>query len=231
MENKIAIVLPVRNFGVGRYERLIRCLDSYEQFTDGYSDVFVLHDDDECRIYDQILEKYPNIKNICTKNGLTLMQKINIPAMEIANKYKYIGFIGDDIVFKTKWEQEFIDALSSHKFVLAFANDLMYQHGQHATHPFITTNMVRAVGFFGCPAVGHHYFDNYWMDMIEIVGVKKFLPKIIMEHMHPAVNKTKEDAGFYKIESKFEENHHAYTMYIEEKHFEKDVEKVLAYEE
>jgi hypothetical protein len=231
MQNRIAVVLPVRNFGTGRYTRLIRCLNSYNEFTDGLSDVFVLHDDDECAIYDPILANYPNIKNICTPSGISLMEKINIPAMDIANEYKYIGFIGDDIVFRTKWEQQFIDALSSNKFVLAFANDLMYTKGDHATHPFITTNLIKAVGFFGCPVVTHHYFDNYWMDMVKIVGTVKFLPSVIMEHFHPAMHKEIKDAGYKEIESKFESNFYKYKAYIEEKHFERDVEKVRSYVE
>jgi hypothetical protein len=231
MQDRIAIVLPVRNFGTGRYTRLIRCLNSYNEFTDGFSDVFVLHDDDECAIYDPILAKYPNMKNICVPSGINLMEKINIPAMDIANEYKYIGFVGDDIVFRTKWEQEFINTLSSNKFVLAFANDLMYTKGDHATHPFITTNLIKAVGFFGCPAVTHHYFDNYWMDMVKIVGTVKFLPSVIMEHFHPAIHKEVRDDGWRKIESEFESNFYKYKAYIEEKHFERDVEKVRSYVE
>jgi hypothetical protein len=231
MQDRIAIFLPVRNFGTERYKRLIRCLDSYNEFTDGYSDVFVIHDNDECNIYDPIVANYPNVKTLCVQSGITLMQKINIHAMDIANEYKYMGFIGDDIVFRTKWEREFIDALSSHKFVLAYGNDLMYTRGDLATHPFITSNMFRALGFFGCPAVGHHYFDNYWMDMIQCVGLKKFLPSVIMEHMHPAMNKEEPDDGYITIESKFYENNVNYKMYIKDKHFENDVNKVLAYVE
>lgn len=230
MQNRIAIVLPVRNFGTERYKRLARCLDSYAEFTDGHSDVFVLHDDDECDIYDPILKKYPNVKNLCVKSGINLMQKMNIHAMDIANEYKYMGFIGDDIVFRTKWEEKFIEGLSAHKFSLVFANDLMYTKGEHVTHPFITTNMVRAVGFFGCPAVGHHFFDNYWMDMIRRVGFQKFYASIIMEHFHPLMYKAEKDAGFKEIESKLYENYDGYKAYIADKHFEADVQKVLAYE-
>jgi hypothetical protein len=153
------------------------------------------------------------------------MEKINVPALEIANKYKYVGFIGDDIIFKTKWELKFIDFLSKQKFGLAFANDLIHTAGTLPTHPFITSNLIKALGFFGCPGVGHHYFDNYWMEVINRVGTKQFFPEIIMEHLHPVVGKEKQDALYNLIEAKFSENYQNYKNY-KINHFENDISKI-----
>lgn len=213
MENKIAIVLPVRNFGTQRYERLPRCLDSFFDMTENLADVFVLHDDNECDIYDPILAKYPSVNNLCIKSGLTLMEKINVPALDIANKYKYVGFIGDDIVFKTKWESEFINFLSSVKYGLAFANESSENAGTLAAHPFITSNMIKAVGFFGCPVVTHHYFDNYWQEITLTVGEVKYFENIIMEHRHPGMYKDVMDKLYRKIENDYEINKHNYALY------------------
>jgi hypothetical protein len=214
MQNKIAILLPVRNFGTKRYERLIRCLDSYYQMTEKLSDVFVLYDDDEEDIYKPILEKYDWVKSICIPSGITLVEKINIPAPDLAKEYRYIGFIGDDIVFKTRWESEFINFLSKQKYGLAYANDLLHTTGELATHPFLTSNLVTILGFFGCPAVGHHFLDDYWMQVFKKVGEKRFFPHIIMEHMHPAAQKEQEDELYVKIESKFDENREKFREYL-----------------
>ena len=228
MQNNVAIVLPVRNFGTTRYQRLSRCLDSYLEMTEGLSEVYVLHDDDECHIYDPILAQYPSINNLCIKSGITLMEKINVPALEIADKHKYVGFIGDDIVFKTKWESTFIAFLSSQPFGLAFANDLMHVTGDLATHPFITSNLIKAVGFFGCPAVGHHYFDNYWMAVVKRVGIIRYFPEIIMEHIHPSMGKEKMDKLFGLIESKFIDNTYKYREYIAS-NLDTDIAKINEY--
>jgi hypothetical protein len=230
MENKIAIVLPVRNFGTERYERLPRCLDSFFDMTEDLADVFVLHDDDECDIYDPILAKYPSVNNLCIKSGLNLMEKINVPAIDIANKYRYVGFIGDDILFKTKWESEFISFLSSRKFALAFANENSEYAGALAAHPFITSNMIKAVGFFGCPAVTHQYFDNYWHEMALTVGEVKYFENIIMEHRHPMMFKDIKDKLYDKIESQFEVNRHNYAVYKQVEMLN-DVKKILRYQE
>ncbi len=230
MQDRIAVILPVRDFGTDRHKRLIRCLDSYREMTEGLSDVYVLHDDDECHIYDPLLKKYPEINNLCVKTGINLMQKINVHALDIANKYKYVGFIGDDIVFRTKWEKKFIQYLSEFKNVMVYANDLVWQDGALATHPFVTSNMIRALGFFGCPGVGHHFFDNYWMEMLKRVGVIQFMPLVIMEHFHPVVGKESEDSAYEQIESKYHENHAKYLNYMAN-NFESDVKKVLNYRE
>lgn len=230
MQNKIAIVLPVRNFGTKRYQRLPRCLDSYLEMTEGLSDVYVLHDDDECEIYDPILANYPSINNLCIKSGITLMEKINVHALDIANNYKYVGFIGDDIVFRTKWENEFVSWLSTEKYALAYANDLIHTNGGLATHPFITSNLIKAVGFYGCPAVGHHYFDNYWMQVVGRVGTLKFFPETIMEHIHPIAGKAEADILFHTIESKLRENRSNFLQYMQN-NFENDITKVINYVE
>jgi hypothetical protein len=230
MQNKIAIILPVRDGGTERHKRITRCLDSYRRVTQGLSDIYLLHDDDECHIYDPILKNYPEVTNYCVKSGITLMEKINVHAMDIANEYKYIGFIGDDIVFKTKWEKEFLNWLSTEKYALAFANDLLHTTGELATHPFITSNMIKALGFYGLPVVTHHYFDNYWMKITKNVGKIKFFENIIMEHMHPVVNKAEQDSLYHIIEEKFNENQMNYNMYIF-KYIKRDIQKILDYKE
>jgi hypothetical protein len=158
------------------------------------------------------------------------MEKINVPALDIANKYKYVGFIGDDITFETKWESEFINFLSSVKYGLAFANENSQNSGSLAAHPFITSNMIKAVGFFGCPAVTHHYFDNYWQDMVLTVGNLKYFPNIVMEHRHPLFYKDIKDALFVEIEKNFELNRNNYYNYRQGPMLE-DVRKIREYQE
>jgi len=198
MENKIAIILPVRDGGLGRHSRLTRCLESYYQITEGMSDIHLLHDEDECDIYHPIAEQYPEIINYCIPTGITLMQKINAHALDIASQYKYVGFIGDDIVFKTIFESPFIEQLSSAVYGMVYGNDMVWE-GKLATHPFITSNAITAVGFFGCPAVEHNYFDNYWHTVFSHLGGAVYFPGILMEHIHPINGKEVKDEIYNKI--------------------------------
>lgn len=228
MKNKIAIVLPVRDAGLNRFKRVVRCLKSYYEYTEGFSDIHILHDKDECKIYHQLSEQYPQIINYCIPTGISLMEKINIHAIDIAKKYKYIGFVGDDIVFKTPFEKLIIEHLSQHNHAMAFGNDLIW-NGKLPTHPFMTSKTILAVGFFGCPAVEHNFFDNYWGLVFETLKTKKYIPEIIMEHMHMMVAKEENDALTHQIWEKLAIDKIKYTKYIEN-NFNTDLEKIKSYE-
>jgi hypothetical protein len=213
MKNKIAIVLPVRDGGLGRHNRLIRCLASYKEITEGLSDIHLLHDEDECHIYHPIAEQYPKIINYCIPTGISLMQKINVHALDIASKYKYVGFVGDDIVFKTPFEKTFIEHLSSVDYGMAYGDDMVWGQAL-ATHPFITSNAITAVGFFGCPAVEHNYFDNYWQAIFSSLDKIVYLPEILMEHVHPIVGKEVADNIYKEIENKLQLDEIKFTRYM-----------------
>jgi hypothetical protein len=214
MQDKIAIVLPVRDGGLGRHTRLIRCLKSYYEMTESLSDIHLLHDEDECDIYHPIAEQYPEITNYCIPNQISLMQKINVHALNIANKYKYVGFIGDDIVFKTPFEKTFINYLSSVKYGMTYGNDLVWK-GKLATHPFMTSNAITAVGFFGCPAVEHNFFDNYWQTVFSSLGYIKYSSEVVMEHMHSMVGKEVTDEISQNISNKQDLDYVKFERYIQ----------------
>ena len=224
MHDKIAIILPVRDAGLERHERLVRCLESYYEMTEGLSDIHLLHDEDECDTYHPIAEQYPEIINYCIPTGITLMQKINIHAIEIASKYKYIGFIGDDIVFRTQFESSFIRYLSSVPYGLVFGNDFIWGK-KKPTHPFITSNAVLAVGFFGCPAVSHNFFDDYWHLVFSNLTHIEYQRYVIMEHMHPIMKKAPIDSLAIKISGSVGVDEPKFWDYIKN-NLDKDLDKI-----
>jgi hypothetical protein len=226
MQNKIAIVLPVRDGGLGRHTRLSRCLKSYYEMTEGLSDIHLLHDEDECNTYHPIAEQYPQIINYCVPTGISLMQKINVHALDIASKYKYVGFIGDDIVFKTPFESTVIENLLAFDYGMVYGNDLVWD-GKLATHPFVTSNAITAVGFFGCPAVQHNYFDNYWQTIFGILNKTNYLPEIIMEHIHPIVDKEQRDDIYNDIINKLDSDGIKFKVYMMA-HLDDDLNKIKA---
>lgn len=230
MLNKIGIVLPVRDGGTGRSERLKRCIESWLGHSEGLSHAFIIVDSDEVEKYSFVDNYDPEfVTKVVAPHGITLMQKINYWAIEIAEQYKYVAFIGDDIVFRDRWEKEFIDFLSQHKYALAYANDL-HQGGKLATHPCITSNMIKAVGFFGCPAVQHNCFDNYWMNIVHNLGEIKYFPSIIMDHMHPHAGKANHDNISHHINNLLYQDVSNFDKYMNENK-ESDIKKILEYED
>ena len=113
MLNKIGVIVPVRDAGVGRAERLKKMIDSWEEQSEEYSDLHIVIDDDEVEIFEW-LKSDKRVKSITTQSKEnTLMQKINTIALDIADNYKYIAFSADDIIYTTPWESPFIDYLES----------------------------------------------------------------------------------------------------------------------
>jgi len=222
--DRIAIILPVRDAGTGRSERLMKCLSSWAGNTEGLSDIHIIIDEDDVQNFGKLYE-YKDKFNIHVKpTGLTLMEKVNTIGLDIAYLYKYICFIGDDIIFQTKWESEFINYLSSVPAGLAFANTL--DRGDSnllPTHPCITSNLVKAVGFYGCPAVHHNYFDNYWRDIAESVGYIKYFKHIVMDHSSRMLDE--KDYIFWDIVNKQSDDGIRYKEY-KDKFFESDLQKV-----
>ena len=226
MQEKIAIVLPVRDGGTGRFKRLQNCLDSYLEFTENLSEINVILDEDDLINY-EYLDNYKFITKHIAPAGLTLMQKINTISLSLAEEYRYIAFIGDDIVFKTKWESEFISELSKTTNGLVYGNDL-HQERNLATHPCITSNMIKAVGFYGCPAVEHNFFDVYWLEIVRLAGTVKYLPNVIMEHMHPNAGKNSYDYISVKINNKLVSDQQRYKDYMLENKMS-DIIKIKEY--
>jgi hypothetical protein len=155
------------------------------------------------------------------------MEKINVHALDIASKYKYVGFIGDDIVFKTRFESYFVQELSSFDYGMVYGNDLVWD-GKLATHPFVTSNAITAVGFFGCPAVEHNYFDNYWQTVFGSLEKIVYFPNIVMEHMHPVVRKEVTDKMSDEINNKLETDRIKFERYMST-NLTEDLNKIKAF--
>lgn len=224
--DKIAIILPVRDAGTGRSQRLIKCLNSWAKTTEGLSDVHIIIDEDDVQYFDYLTQDRDGIYVHVKPAGLTLMEKINTIGVDIAYTYKYMVFIGDDIVFKTTWESDFIEYLSSVPAGLVYGNTLdLPDHIDWGTHPCITTNMVRALGFYGCPAVVHNFFDNFWSEIAKELGTEKFMPDVIMDHRRIG---WEPDAIYHKVSGLLESDREKYEEYKATK-FEEDLQKIKDY--
>ena len=226
MQDKIGVVVPVRDGGVGRAERLKGMIDSWEEQSEGYSDLHIIIDDDEVDIFEW-LKSDKRIKSITTQSkDNTLMQKINTIALDIAENYEYIAFSADDIRYITPWETPFVNYLRSVPYGVVYGNDTIHGEGL-ATHPCVSSNLVKVLGFFGCPGVAHNCFDNYWMYVGHTTGNIKYLPMAITSHIHPISGKTNYDYMNIQIKNLQETDEKNFIKYLEE-NFESDIEKVRA---
>jgi hypothetical protein len=224
MLDKIALILPIRYAGENRKNRLRDAINSWHKQSERLSDLHVIIDDDNVEVFN-FLYSVKEIKSITVQSAEnTLMQKLNTIALDIASNYKYMAFTADDIVFETPWESKFVNYLSSVPYGVVYANDTL--HGKKLpTHPCVSSNLVTALGFFGCPAVAHNYFDNFWMSIGTELGYIEYFDDVIMRHMHPIAGRAPYDELTVKILDLMHSDGEGYTEYMN-KNFIKDIEKI-----
>jgi hypothetical protein len=106
--------------------------------------------------------------------------------------------MGDDHLPRTQgWDKAFIQALK-HNAGIAYGDDLL--QGENLPTAYATTREVvdelRGMTFPGCI---HLYFDNFVKQLGIDLKSLKYLPDVIIEHLHPAAGKAKLDEGYERV--------------------------------
>lgn len=78
--------------------------------------------------------------------------------------------------------------------------------------PFIGGELVRRVGWLGYPALSHLYCDTVWRDIGTKLGVLRYFPEIVTEHLHWSTGKQPYDQTAQ--ERKTTGDHAAYTGFV-----------------
>jgi hypothetical protein len=158
-----------------------------------------------------------------------LVKATNTVSRRVAreNPDAIIGNLGDDHICRTLgWDRMVEDALATPG--IAYGNDLI--HGEHLpSAPFISARIVNALGWYFLPTVQHLYGDDAVRELGKAAGVLRYLPDMVIEHMHPAVGKAEWDDGYRKANGTPTVNHdksayHAWLL----RHLPKDAAKVRA---
>lgn len=119
-----------------------------------------------------------------------------------AEEYEALGFMGDDHRPRTYgWDSAYLESLRELGYGYVYGNDLLMGE-RIPTQVAISSSIIRALGFFGPPGFTHLNVDLSWKDMGEALGKLRYLPDVIIEHMHPAVGKAQNDSGYQHVNSR-----------------------------
>lgn len=122
---------------------------------------------------------------------------LNLVAAEVWDDEDILGAFGDDVVFRTPgWDDRIREALATPG--IAFGNDLAHGSG-HPTAVFMSSSIARALGWLALPACRHVYIDNAWKEIGEALGVLRYLPKVVTEHMHEVYGKAAKDQTYIDV--------------------------------
>jgi hypothetical protein len=197
MNDRMLLIVPSR----GRPENIRRLCVALED-TNAELDLAVGVDQD-----DPILEQYKAVQDEydfqlwISQERKRFAATVNYIALHSHEDYKYLAWMGDDHLPRTKhWDKRYRDVLDYLKVGVVYGNDLVM--GQAiATELAFTSNIVGALGYAIPPGFVHLFVDNYFMELGNSINALQYLPDVVVEHLHPTVGNAQEDQTYREANS------------------------------
>ncbi len=183
----LLLVVPSRE----RPHNAHRLRAAWQATSQGGSDLLFLVDDD-----DPTRADYPESLTIIGKPG-RLVELTNRCAVANVDRYRAFGSIGDDHVPETAgWETAIMDAVVDLGGVGIIYGDDGIQHEAIPTACFMTSNIVRALGWMAPPTLEHLFCDDAWRAIGDAAGCRRYLPDVKITHYHPTVGSAPNDSTY-----------------------------------
>jgi hypothetical protein len=194
----LLMVVPTR----GRPQNVRDLYQSWVDNTTGDADLLFVVDDDDPQLgtYRNQMAWMPRAMLKTVPPGLRMVGALNKVATQEALMYEAIGFMGDDHRPRTRqWNIRLCEALD-HPVGITYGNDLL-QGEAMPTAVVMTSNIIQALGYMAPPSMLHLCVDLVWKEWGKALGVLSYLDDVIIEHMHPAIGKAMNDAGYQMANS------------------------------
>lgn len=222
----MVVIVPTR----GRLQSIRRLLEAWA-YTRATAHLHLGVDDDD-ETFDEAMvhgwaEEFGVTLQVSILQRTSMCGTLNTIAVECAQRYEVCGFQGDDHLPRTnRWDSILRDALTDPP-AIAYGNDLM-QGVLLPTAVFMTSDIVRTLGYMAPPGLAHLHPDTVWLDWGKKLERITYLPEVIIEHMHPQAGKANWDEGHIRVNSgeQWEHDEAAYQKYKSSGHMEVDIEKL-----
>lgn len=128
-----------------------------------------------------------------------MVPKLNRVALTAAVGHGAIAFMGDDHLPRTPgWANRYLTELRALGTGIVYGND-GYQGERLPTQWAMTADIVRALGRMVPAPVEHLYCDNAILDLGRAAGCIRYLPDVLVEHMHPVAGKAADDDQYRRV--------------------------------
>lgn len=195
---KISFLMPTR----GRPHNMRRFAKSCFETAKNPSDVQIMMyiDDDDT-------ESYATAHDLADEYGCPCITFISGPRQYLSKCHNdlytaeqngiqfclsdIVSFIGDDVIFLTKgWDEKIISAFDEFqdKIVFVYPDDGM-NHEKLGVHGFLHRNWVDTLGYVVPPYFAARFSDAWIQEVAQNIGRAKYIPSVIIEHLHYCVNK------------------------------------------
>lgn len=126
---------------------------------------------------------------------------LNLAAMDIVERgfRGIVGFIGDDHRFRTPgWDYAIVAANGSARGGLVYGDDRI-KGADLPTAVFVDSRIVKALGWMALPGARHLYLDDTWRELGQRMGRLRYLPEVVIEHLHPTAGTAEWDEGYRRV--------------------------------
>lgn len=132
-----------------------------------------------------------------------LVPKLNSVAMLHAQYFPHqrlIGFAGDDHLPRSAgWAELFVELFDHDERVAVAYGDDGYQGEKLASSWVMAADVVRGLGRMVPAPVDHLFCDNSVMDVAAAADALRYVPDIVIEHVHPVAGKTETDEQYERV--------------------------------
>jgi hypothetical protein len=187
--DRLIVIVPSR----GRPDNIAALRDCWAETASPQARLVVALDED-----DPELPRYLEQAGRDTIVGprLRLGGTLNALAPVMAGRADVIGFCGDDHRPRTMgWVERIVDELDQMRTGIVYGNDLI-QGENLPTAAFMTSDIINALGYM-CPlGLTHMFLDNAWKAWGEGIRRLRYLPDVVIEHVHPLAGMVQSDSGY-----------------------------------
>jgi len=188
MLDKILEIIPTKE----RFNDFCMFADSWENTTEGFSDVLVVTDKEDST-YTKLKEIYPFKWE--TSKLTSPLEILNEAATKYCQEYRWLSFMEDDCIhISPNWETSFILKLKElGKNGIVYCNDMLNESGLVGI-PFMDSSIIARLGYMCPPGLKAGYADNFWKQLGEDMGSLYYFDELIIEHRHFSTGKRKKDS-------------------------------------
>lgn len=130
---------------------------------------------------------------------MPMVDKLNATAAMMAGAFFAAGFAGDDHVPRTRgWARRYVQVLHSMGTGIVYGDDLI-QGPTLPTQWAMTTDIVTVLGRMVPARVEHFWCDNAVLTLGLAGGCVRYLPEVVIEHMHPVADKAPWDDTYERL--------------------------------
>lgn len=189
----LTVIVPSR----GRPQNIERLIGDWIDTATSDAMLSVRVDEDDPELEGYLKIKPRGFLEIEVQPFRGLNRILNAAAVIEANYTGIVGFMGDDHAPRTiGWDQT-IEQTLHEKTGVAYGNDLLMGE-QLPTAVFITSDLIRTLGWYSPPALTHLCLDVFWKLLGETTSLH-YLPDVIIEHLHPANGKAEFDERYAAV--------------------------------